>query len=98
MSEMQTGLFGGISGQPLFENLKATEIRLFYRIEWTAAAMETSYHNLHHEIATDTEHYETWPPNSAHTWSASRRTQTWAKNPVGTIRWIQRLTQEPTNW
>jgi hypothetical protein len=98
MSEMQTGLFGGLSGQPLFENLKATEIRLFYRIEWTAAAMETSYHNLHHEIATDTEHYETWPPNSAHTWSASRRTQTWAKNPVGTIRWIQRLTQEPTNW
>lgn len=96
----ETALFGGASGASLFNGLRASEIRLWYRIEWTAAAMETSYHNLFHEIGNNphVDHYETWPPNSSHTWSSSRRTQTWAKNPVGTIRWIQRLMTEPTNW
>lgn len=94
----ETALFGGAPGQTLFEGLRAAEIRLWYRIEWTAAAMETSYHNLFHEIGQGVDHYETWPPNSSHTWSSSRRTQTWAKNPVGTIRWIQRLMNEPSKW
>ncbi len=83
----------------LFQTLRQTEVRLWYRIEWTAAVLETSYHNLHHEVARDHEHYLTWPPNSGHTWSdTSRRTQTWTRNPVGTIRWIQRLMTEPTNY
>lgn len=81
-----------------FNALKQAEIRLWYRIEWSAAVLETSYHNLHHEIARNHEHYESWPPNSSHTWSSSRRTQTWVKNPVGTIRWIQRLMTEPTKY
>lgn len=83
----------------LFNTLKASEIRLWYRLEWTAAVLETSYHNLHHEVARNHEHYLSWPPNSSHTWGGnSKRTQTWVKNPVGTIRWIQRLLHEPTNW
>jgi hypothetical protein len=81
-----------------FESLRNTEVRLHYRIIWTAAVTETSYHNLQHEIGQDTDHYETWPPNASHTWSSSRRTQTWMKNPVGTILSIQRLTVEPTFW
>lgn len=81
-----------------FESLRASEVRLHYRMEWTAAVTEVTYHNLQHEIARATEHYETWPPNASHTWSSSRRTQTWMKNPVGTIRWIQRLISEPTHW
>lgn len=81
-----------------FENLRNAEIRLHYRLEWTASVTEVTYHNLQHEIARATEHYETWPPNSSHTWSSSRRTQTWMKNPVGTIRWIQRLMTEPSFW
>jgi hypothetical protein len=81
-----------------FYSLRAAEVRLFYRIEWTAAVTEVTYHNLQHEIARATEHYETWPPNASHTWSSSRRTQTWMKNPVGTIRWIQRLVTEPSFW
>ena len=84
--------------RPYFDNLRNAEVRLHYRIEWTAAVTEVTYHNLQHELARDTEHYETWPPNSSHTWSTSRRTQTWMKNPVGTIRWIQRLMTEPTFW
>ena len=86
--------FGNDPG--LFTTLQSSEMRLHYRIEWTAAVTETTYHNLQHEIGQDTEHYETWPPNSGHTWSTNRRTQTWMKNPVGTIRWIQRLLQEPS--
>lgn len=81
-----------------FESLRNSEVRLHYRIEWTAAVTEVTYHNLQHEIGRATEHYETWPPNASHTWSSSRRTQTWMKNPVGTIRWIQRLVGEPTFW
>jgi len=81
-----------------FENLRNAEVRLHYRIEWTAAVTEVTYHNLQHEIGRATEHYETWPPNASHAWSSSRRTQTWMKNPVGTIRWIQRLVSEPTFW
>jgi hypothetical protein len=90
--------------QPQFQNreffyqLKNTELRLHYRVEWTAAGVETSYHNLQHEIARTHDHYETWPPNASHAWSSSRRTQTWLKSPVGTIRWIQRLVMEPTFW
>jgi hypothetical protein len=84
--------------QTVFESLRQSEVRLWYRIEWSAAVTETSYHNLHHEIATAHEHYESWPPNASHTWSSSRRTQTWMKNFVGTIRWSQRLLTEPTKY
>ncbi len=84
--------------RPYFESLRNSEVRLHYRIEWTAAVTEVSYHNLQHEIGRATEHYESWPPNASHAWSSSRRTQTWMKNPVGTIRWIQRLVMEPTFW
>jgi hypothetical protein len=81
-----------------FNQLKNSELRLHYRVEWTAAGVETSYHNLQHEIARTHDHYETWPPNASHAWSSSRRTQTWIKSPVGTIRWVQRLVMEPKFW
>lgn len=88
------------NGDPqLFASLRQTELRLWYRIEWSATVLETTYHNLHHEVARDHEHYMAWPPNSSHTWSeTSKRTQTWVKNPIGTIRWIQRLMSEPTHY
>ena len=95
VKEGSESLFGDRS---FFETLKNSEVRLHYRVEWTAAVTETTYHNLQHEIGRDTDHYETWPPNASHTWSSSRRTQTWMKNPVGTIRWIQRLVNEPSFW
>ncbi len=81
-----------------FYQLKAVELRLHYRVEWSAAGVETSYHNLQHEIARTHDHYESWPPNASHAWSSSRRTQTWLKSPVGTMRWIQRLAMEPKFW
>jgi hypothetical protein len=96
VAEGKQGMFN--NDRPFFENLRNNEVRLHYRIVWTAAVTETSYHNLQHEIGRETDHYETWPPNSSHTWSSSRRTQTWMKNPVGTIIMTQRLLTEPTFW
>ena len=89
-------LFGS---QEFFALLKSAELRLHYRVEWSAAGIETSFQNLQHEIGRTHDHYETWPPNSSHSWSSNaRRTQTWLKSPVGTIRWIQRLVTEPRFW
>lgn len=85
-------------GESMFNALQQNELRLWYRIEWSAATTEVTYHNLHHEISRGHEHYMTWPPNASHTWMSACRTQSWIKNPVGTIRWIQRLPIEPTNW
>lgn len=81
-----------------FNMLKHAELRLHYRVEWSAAGVETSFQNLQHEIARTHDHYESWPPNASHAWSSSRRTQTWIKSPVGSIRWIQRLATEPKFW
>ena len=96
VSENMEAMFS--NDRSFFESLRNSEIRLHYRIVWTAAVTETTYHNLQHEIGRETDHYETWPPNSSHTWSSSRRTQTWMKNPVGTIIMTQRLLTEPTFW
>jgi hypothetical protein len=79
-----------------FASLAQGEIRIWYRIEWSSAVMELTYHNLQHGPAFDQEHYMLWPANASHTWGVGNRTETWAKNPVGTIRWIERLQNAPT--
>ncbi|MBA3936386.1 MAG: hypothetical protein H0X38_02905 [Planctomycetes bacterium] len=81
-----------------FRDLDANEVRLWYRVEWSAAVLALDYHNLDHELGTDRDHYMSWPPNASHTWAHSVRTQLHAKNLVGTISWVQRLVTEPTNW
>lgn len=95
ISSADRGLFGD---ETFFNQLRHAELRLHYRVEWSAAGVETSFQNLQHEIARTHDHYESWPPNSSHAWSSSRRTQTWLKSPVGSIRWIQRLATEPKFW
>jgi hypothetical protein len=96
MPASDRGIFGS---KEFFLMIKNAEVRLHYRVEWSAAGIETSFQNLQHEIGRTHDHYETWPPNSSHSWSSgSRRTQTWLKTPVGTIRWIQRLATEPKFW
>ncbi len=80
----------------LFTALAGSELRLWYRIEWSPSVMELTYHNLQHSAQAGVEHYLSWPANVSHTWSVGLRTQTWAKNPVGTIRWIERLRNEPS--
>jgi hypothetical protein len=79
-----------------FASLLAEETRLWYRIEWSSAVAELTYQNLQHSVLPNQEHYMMWPPNASYTWWVGNRTQLWAKNPVGTIRWIERLVNQPT--
>jgi hypothetical protein len=93
---------GGPSAAAMFNNdpgffnsLAANELRIWYRIEWSPSVMEQTYHNLQHGDV-GVEHNLMWPANASHTWSVGNRTQTWTKNPVGTIRWVERLVTQPT--
>jgi hypothetical protein len=94
--------------QGLFETLRNAEIRLWYRVEWSAAVMGMDYHMLDHSLGRERDHYMVWPINASHSESRAHnmyggggheyRTQTHARNMGGTIRWVQRLVTEPTNW
>lgn len=83
----------------LFETLKNSEVRLWYRVEWSAAVMAMDYHMLDHSLGRERDHYMVWPINASHSTAGHEyRTQTHARNMGGTIRWVQRLINEPTNW
>ncbi len=83
----------------LFLSLKAAETRLWYRVEWSAAVMAMDYHMLDHSLGRERDHYMVWPMNSTHARAGHEyRTQTHARNMGGTIRWVQRLANEPTHW
>jgi hypothetical protein len=89
--------FSGDEG--LFLNLMASELRLWFRVEWTAAVMAMDYHMLDHSLGRDRDHYMVWPMNSSHATAGHEyRTQTHARNMGGTIRWVQRLISEPAKW
>jgi hypothetical protein len=84
--------------QTFFDALINNEFRIWYRIEWSAATMEQSYQTLQHSTAGQVEHFLTWPANMSNSWNEGPRTSCWSKNPGGTIRWIQRLSNAPTNY
>jgi hypothetical protein len=89
--------FGNDRG--LFNGLLASEVRLWYRVEWSAAVMGMDYHMLDHSLGRERDHYMVWPMNASHAVAGHEyRTQTHARNMGGTIRWVQRLITEPTNW
>jgi hypothetical protein len=83
----------------LFNSILASEVRLWYRVEWSAAVMGMDYHMLDHSLGRDRDHYMVWHLNASHSTAGHEyRTQTHARNMGGTIRWVQRLATEPTNW
>ena len=90
----------------LFEQLRASEVRLWYRIEWSAAITEAIDRTILFERAAWNKpfsqghpHYLTTPPNNTMVpLQESGMTQNWLKNPVGTIRWVSRLLHEPSEW
>lgn len=99
-SEMTANEQAEFSGdQRFFESLKNSEVRLFYRVEWSASVMAMDYHMLDHSLGRDRDHYMVWPINASHSTAGHEyRTQTHARNMGGTIRWVQRLVTEPTHW
>ena len=80
-----------------FENLRNSEVRLWYRIEWSASVVDNGYRSVSWTSGLAIkEHYLSVPPNGSIT--PENVTSGWIKNPVGTIRWIQRLIKEPSFW
>jgi hypothetical protein len=90
-----------------FETLRAQEIRMWFRIEWSPTVASSMDHNIvnswHYTGDTPTD------PDKTHTYedifvsfpmnvSDSFRTQAHAHNMCGTIRWVQRLRKEPSEW
>ena len=73
-----------------------SEIRLWYRVEWSPAIMAIDNHLIWHHGGTD-DHYEQFPMNLS-----VRNGDEWGQlvhhNMGGTIPMIQRLRSEPANW
>ena len=73
-----------------------SEIRLWYRVEWSPAIMAIDNHLIWHHGGTD-DHYEQFPINLS-----VRNGDPWGQlvhhNMGGTIPMIQRLRNEPANW
>ena len=90
-------LFG--DSQSLFDNLRLSEVRMWYRVEWNPTALALDYHMLDHSIGRGRDHYLVWPMNASHSPAGHEyRTQMHSVNMAGTILWLQRLLHEPTNW
>lgn len=93
----QTELFGGDNdqGKTTFAYHQSQEIRMWYLIEWSAHVASSDYQNLQNEFSPKTiETYLQRPINV----SQETRSQGKLVNPVGTIRLIQRLVNEPRFW
>ncbi len=82
-------------GSPsLFAALQADEVRLWYRIEWSAAVGGATYQCIDNEAGPD--HHQWRPFNPIHEWWPNgHQSQPHARNLVGTLRWIQRLREQP---
>jgi hypothetical protein len=93
----ETGRFGNSvgEGREMFHFFQQQEIRLWYLIEWSAHVASSDYQNLQNEFPLKSvEAYFQRPINT----SQESRSQGKLVNPVGTIRMIQRLLNEPRYW
>ena len=82
-------------GRSMFHFHQLQEVRLWYLVEWSAHVASSDYQNLQNEFSPKTvETYLQRPLNT----SQESRSQGKMVNPVGTIRMIQRLLNEPRFW
>ena len=82
-----------------FAVLAAQEVRLWYRVEWSAASAEGTYHWQQHHLMREVDSYLQWPLNASHSWGlGGPRSPSFDKNMGGTFRWHMRLRTEPTFW
>lgn len=81
-----------------FAALAANEIRLWYRVEWSASSAEPTYHWQLHHSTRGVDSYLQWPVNASQSRSYGTRSPAFDKNQTGTFRWIMRLRKEPTYW
>ncbi|HYE07567.1 MAG TPA: hypothetical protein VEL07_18765 [Planctomycetota bacterium] len=82
--------------QALFDDLRANERLLWYRVEWSAAVTVNNYHSIDYHVG-QSGHYYLIAVNGS-LGNGDTRSQMRAPNPVGTIRWVERLAGEPAIW
>jgi hypothetical protein len=103
----------GASGQAFFAVLQTQETRLWYLVEWSPHVASSDYQNLQNEFSHQeithpipqadgkprktTKAVETYLQRPINV-SQESRSQGLLVNPVGTIRLIQRLLNEPDHW
>jgi hypothetical protein len=80
-----------------FEQLLAAERRMWYRIEWSAAVTPDNYHSIDYHVGGIGDHYYFAAVNGIYG-NGDNRSQMRVPNPVGTIRWVERLQTPPANW
>jgi hypothetical protein len=80
-----------------FEVFRNEELRMWYLVEWSPAVAGATYQCIDNEQAPD--HYQWRPFNPSHEWYPNgHQSQPHARNMVGTIRWSQKLLNEPPSW
>jgi hypothetical protein len=72
---------------------------MWYRVEWSAAVVANNYHSIDYHVPAHLigEHYYLSAVNGVYG-NGDGRSQMRAPNPVGTIRWIERLQEPPAAW
>ncbi len=80
----------------MFLALLDQEVRLWYRVQWSAAVATPEVHNIKNAWVdgNSQDYYVSFPMNS----SQSIRSQSHCKNMGGTFRYIERLRNQPTNY
>jgi prepilin-type N-terminal cleavage/methylation domain-containing protein len=82
----------------LFGAMVQQEVRLWYRVEWSASSTELTYHwDFHHQFR-NTDSYVQWSINASHSWIGGCRSPSNDRDFGGTFHWIQRLRSEPKYW
>jgi len=82
----------------LFANLQNTEIKLWYRVEWSAAIHSADYQNVSNNYNQMDEYVWRGLNSNQEGTGMGGRSQPHDTNMVGTIKWVQRLIAPPTNW
>jgi hypothetical protein len=89
-----TAMFGT---QDMFNDLIYEETRSWYMVEWSPAISGVTYQCIDNEQQPD--HYQWRPFNAIHeNFPWGWQSEPHARNMVGTIRWIQKLLNQPTVW
>ncbi|HYE04981.1 MAG TPA: hypothetical protein VEL07_05590 [Planctomycetota bacterium] len=88
------GETGAFADRTMFEQLAQGEVRLWYLIEWNAACGD-SYNGIDN-LQNGVDHYVSHAMSASN--DANFLTQPMHRNLVGTVRWIQRVTEAPARW
>lgn len=84
--------------ETFFNTVRNQEIRLWYRVQWSAAIATGEVHNIKNAWNSGNEdHYVSYPMNTSNS-TINPRSQAQPRNLGGTFSYVQRLRVPPTWW